>query len=294
MDSTLNAFQIDMANLQLRLSEVVYSRFLLMFFDAAMTASVRPKKGLIYHIQLILSRNVRIFDKVSSLMNLVDTMVPGVSRYLTGLLCNSNWLPFESASVSLIDYGSGATVFLLEREDERKILKVFRKSLGKRLGGLLEVADWYKGRYETVCSWYNGKFDLVPVSIVLIVRGLILGRPVAAALQPYIYGEKKDLFEEFSDDGLMRLMRDDDDLRKQFLYFAEKTVSIFHSEEGLCLDLLGTNNVVLVNNGDGFRLVILDNGIFELEKIKRQSPTQFYQLEERISRLESLLQEATS
>lgn len=293
MVKLLNLLRIDWPDLQSRILAVTYSRFLLMTFDAAITSSVRPKKRFTDHIRLVLSKKSSNFDKVPSIINLVEEIIPGVPRYLSSLLCNSNRLPFESGPAKLIDYGSGATVFILECKDECKILKVFRKSLGQQLDSLLEAADWYKERYETVCSWYyNEEFNLVPSSIFLILNGPILGAPAAAALQAYVPGEKKDLFLDFSNDELIDLMRDNDDLRRQFIFFLKKTITIYHSEDGVCLDILGTNNVALVNNGN-LRLVIFDIGIFDLAALKRESPGLSSRLEKRISRIEFLFQEVS-
>jgi hypothetical protein len=264
-----------------------------MTLDAAITAPVRSERRLIEHVQSILSGKSRKFDKVPSIINVVDNIIPGFSLCLSNLLYRSNYLPFNSAPIELINYGAAYTVFLLEMEDENKVLKINRKSLGKRLGGLLKIAKGSRGRRETVSSWYNGEFELLPRAEYVILNGPILGSPATAMLQSYIYGEKKDFFKDFSDDDLIRLMEENDDLRNQFVFFAERTISIYF-EYGLCIDFLGKNNIMLVNNKDGLRLIIADHGFVDLAASKRLRPEIFSQLEEHICRMKFILQRLSS
>jgi hypothetical protein len=270
-----------------------YPRVLLITLDAAITAPLRPKRRLVDQVQSILGRKSRKFDKVPSAINLVDNIIPGVSRGLSNYLCTSNQAPFNSTYVKLIDYGTGATVFLLERGDEHKVLKVYRKSLGKPLNGLLEVANEFRRKYELVSSWYNGDFDLVARGEFLILNSPLLGSPGAAISQQYIYGEKKDFFKDFSDEELLSLMSENENLRKQFIFFAERTISVYSKRE-LFLDLIGRNNVMLVNNEDNWSIVIIDNGVFDLVDTEVRMPDRHFQIEEYISRIKFLLTRVTA
>jgi hypothetical protein len=121
----------------------------------------------------------------------------------------------------------------------------------------------------------------------------LLEVPVAAALQAYVDGEKKDFFREFSYVQLLGLMREQEELRRQFAFFAAQTLAV-HSQDRLCIDLLGRDNVVLANSGKGLRFALLDNGIFDLEFMKRKKPHIYRKLEEHVSRIRFLLRAITS
>ena len=266
---------------------------LLRTFDATITAPLRPKRRLIQQVHVIFNPESRNFDKVCSTIDVINQVIPYASRGSLRFLSSSRQLPFENADIELIGCGSGATVFLLKTKQGHKVLKIYRQSLGRRFHDLLEIVNVFKRKYEIVASWYNGRFDLVPAARFLILKGPLLGVPVAAALQAYVDGEKKDFFREFSDEQLLRLMREQEELRRQFAFFAERTLAV-HSRDGLCLDLLGRNNVVLANSGKELRFALLDNGIFDLEFMKRKKPHIYRKLEAHVSRIRFLLRAITS
>jgi hypothetical protein len=271
----------------------MYLSNVLRALDAAITAPLRPKISFVDHVKFLLNRKSGNFDRVPSIVNVIDKIIPGFSIYLSRSLCSSILLPFGNTSIELLNYGSGATVFLLQAGDERKVLKIYRRSLGKRLDGMLAVAAEFNGKYKFLTSCYNRGFDLVTMSDFLIVNGPVLGSPAAAILQPYIYGKKRDIFTEFSDDELISLMRKHDHLRKQFITFVEQTVEVFSKGE-VCFDVLGAYNLMLVEHCGDLRLVVVDNGIFDLAAIRKRSPAVFSRLEERIARMKDLLRKITS
>jgi len=121
-------------------------------------------------------------------------------------------LPWATIEGELIASGSGAAVFKLNWKNGDRILRIYRKSFGKSSLGLLEMAANYKKNYETVLSWYGNM--VLPMEF-LISQGLPLIGPTVASLQPYVRGQIQDLFEDFTDDELLRLFEANDHVREQ-------------------------------------------------------------------------------
>lgn len=268
--------------------DTVRPRFLYKSLDAAMTACLRPKQRLLTQLGSILSPPSSHYKKVTSLVNLVDTVFPGTARRASNFLCRPRYLPFATVRVRLLGYGSGSTVCLLERENGPKVLKIYRRSLGKDLQELLKLADIFRGKYEAISSWYGGPWSPVLRADFLILRGPLLGRPAVGCLQPYIGGEKKDLFRDFSYDELISLMQENNALRAQFVFFAKRTIHLY-ATESLCVDLLGNGNLIVTTNGNTLGLQLIDYGIFDLKNAKIPSAT-FARTESYISRLKLLLE----
>lgn len=265
-------------------------RFLYKSFDAVMTARLRPKGSARTNLAALLNPNKANYDRVAAIAHLIDRLVPGAMTAFIRLLIRDSKFPFRDVSLVPLGYGSGSTVFRLPGRDCDHVLKIYRRSLGKRSRPLMALTAEFKEKYDTVSAWYNGAVQLVPPAQFLILHGPILAGPAAAVLQPYIEGEIKDLFCDFSDAQLLAMMADDPDFRRQFLFFAQQTVRIW-AEQGMCLDMLGYGNVAMIENetGTGCRLLIIDNGIFRLEEIRKKSPRAFARLEQYLSRLRSLL-----
>jgi hypothetical protein len=273
--------------------ELVRSRLLFRSLDAAVTACLRPKASFTTHLRQLFSlRYSNNYNRVATAINLVDDVIPGTARAVSTMLTRSMRLPFALNRVELMSYGSGATVFLLRGHSHDQVLKVYRESLGRDREGVMAVIDYYRSKYETVRAWYNGRVQLVPPAQFLILHGPILKRPAAAILQPYIDGDKHDLFEDFNDEALLELVRQDTFLAEQFVFFVRRTLSVY-TDQGLCLDFVGRDNLMLVRNDNGWRLLIIDNGIFEPAVLRQKTPATVAQLESRLERLRHLCQQLT-
>ncbi|MCI0399037.1 MAG: hypothetical protein L0332_34425 [Chloroflexi bacterium] len=257
-----------------------------------MTASLRPRQQRRAYLQAILNLKSSNYERVAAWINLMDTLIPGFARRVSAGLTNSSRFPFASAEVQLMSYGSGATVFLIKRPDGDWVLKIYRRSLGKQAHSLAQIAQFFKVKYETVCAWYNGRFNLVPLAHFLILHGPIFGSPAAGVLQSYIHGEKKDFFQDCSNADLLHLMCTHEGLRAQFLFFTERTLDIYQ-QHGLCVDFLGRENLMLVNDGGRWQLLVVDNGIFNLESLRRSAPAVYGQLTARLERVSYLQRELT-
>lgn len=271
-------------------AEMVRSRLLFRSLDAAVTACLRPKADLLASLRELFSLRSSNYNRVAAAVNLVDRMAPGASHAISTLLTRSPHLPFAGTQAELMSYGSGATVFFLRGRGKDRVLKVYRQSLGREPQGVMAVLALYRGKYETVRGWYNGRVRLVPPAQFLIIHGPILDRPAAAILQPYVHGDKRDLFEDFTDEDLLRLLHDNPALARQFVFFVRQTMHVY-ATQGLCLDFVGRDNLMLVNDGRDWRLLIVDNGIFEPAAMRHKAPDTVAEIESRLRRLLRLCQQ---
>jgi hypothetical protein len=271
--------------------DIVRSRFIYKSLDAVLTASLRPRRRFFACLKSILSRQSSNYNRIATVANLMDLVVPGSARHAAHLLYRPRRLPFTASRFELLAYGSGSTVFRFTTDDGQKILKIYRKSLGKKGTSLWQLAGMFKRKYETLHSWYGGPLEIMEPAAFLILHGPVLGHPAVVCLQSYVEGEKKDFLADFSDDDLIQLLRENEDLRRQFIFFARKTLEI-HSTWGLSMDLLGEGNLLLVRHGDLLRLRLIDYGIHNTERLKIRKV--HAQREARILRLQSLLEEITT
>ncbi|MEO8356033.1 MAG: hypothetical protein ABI621_08965 [Chloroflexota bacterium] len=231
------------------------------------------------------------YKRAISVVSLVDRVIPRASDRLSRLMYKNNRFPWSAVDIDLAAFGSGTAVFKVNGEGDDKALRIYRKSLGKSLRGVLEIARYYKRNYETVLSWYGGSVGLVLPMDFLVLCGPPFSNPVAASLQPYIHGHKQDPFNDFSDDELVGLLQRNETIREQFIYFARQTTGQWQGQK-TCFDLLGNQNLMLVNQGGNYRLCIADVGIFDFDVIAKQYPEKREKIKHRMDRLASLYEMA--
>ena len=269
--------------------ESLRSKYFYKMLDAFMTASLRPRRSTLDYIRSVLNPRTSNYDRVASTANLIAGICPSLSKRTFKFLLRSQQLPFRQCAIELMNYGSGSTVFLMTVGGEQRVVKVFRRSLGRNRPGLMAIAHEFISKYRLVASWYK---DLVPPTQFLILNGPILGRPAVALVQPYLDGEKKDLFRDFLHDELVSLMQNHPLLNEQIRFFAKQTLYC-HEKLNLCLDFLGRENVMVLKSKDTFTLHIIDNGYFALEAFHREKPEMLDQIEEYILKLKRLLDAST-
>jgi hypothetical protein len=273
--------------------EIARSRFVFKALDAAMTAPLRPARPVSTYLGSIVNHRSANYDRIASVIHLTEKIAPQLSSRLSRSLFRPEQLPFSVGGVELMSFGSGATVLLLKSENGPKVLKIYRRSLGRGPDGLLELANTFRRKYEHAASWYNGPFHLVPSTDFLILHGPLLRKPAVAALQAYVGGKRKDLLGDFKDNDLIALLRTNQELRDQFVFFTRQTIRL-HDDLRICVDFLGRENLVLVNDGGRTRLLLVDYGIFDLNVLRTEAPATLSRVEDHISRLKSLLQRACS
>jgi hypothetical protein len=224
-----------------------------------------------------------------SIVNLVNKVMPGIARRLSSWMFRNNRFPWAPVDIQLIAFGSGAAVCKVNWKRSAKVLRIYRKSLGKSAPGLLGTAEYYKKNYETILAWYGGLLDLVLPMEFLVLQGLPLVGPIAASLQPYVQAEKSDIFEDFSDTDFVKLMQANPFLCHQFLFFAEQTMRQWN-ERKICYDFVGRENLLLVKQGGSYQLKIVDVGVFKFDLPEHNRPEKVAQIKQRMQRLTYLYQ----
>ena len=262
------------------------TRFFYKPLDAVLTSAldVPPRRREL--LQGLFSLRSSHYDRVRSLVRLVDSLLPGSQRWVARRLLRTQLLPFAPSRIEIIGAGSGSTVYLLEIDGTKRVLKAYRRTLGVRQDRLQESAKFYKGKHDTVASWYHGPYPIVVPASFVILRSPLLGCPAVACHQPYLDGEKHDVIGDV-DEGLQRLLEADAGLREQFLFFVERTLAM-RTQRGCCVDLLGPENLLITDRGGSRALRLIDYGILDLPTLERELPLAFRRLTDVLNRLESL------
>lgn len=269
------------------------SRYFYRALDASTTADVYHPQREAPSLSSALRRRSSTYERVRGLVSAMDRLVPGTIQRIRRTLMHSTRLPLEGV-VEVLAFGSGSTVYRLrgagpERAVGTSVLKVYRRSLGRRLPAVLELAEEFRAKYCTISAWYDGCSVVLPTHFA-VVHAPILGRPAVACMQPYIAEEKLDVFAS-TDAELIALLGAHAWLRKQFCAFAECTLRVVE-QEGRCVDLLGPGNLVLIDDDGVYRLCLLDFGIFDLAKQQRDAPRVAVRITELMQRIRSLLDAA--
>lgn len=256
-------------------------------FYAVLLSTLQQEQTTVDHLPSALFRSKSSYKRTMSTINLVDRLIPGITRGLSRWMYKNNRFPWEPIDIELIAFGTGAAVFRIAWKHGDKVLRIYRKSLGKSFRGLVEMAAYYKKNYETVRAWYGSAQGLVLPMEFMVLQGLPLIGPVAASLQPYIHGQRQDLFEDHSDDELLQLLAANREVREQFLVFARQTMRQW-GEGKMCYDFVGRENLMLVKHGAHYSLRIADVGIFKFDASMKDLPEKMAQIEQRMNRMAAI------
>jgi len=256
--------------------------------DAVLTSSLAPKRAPFGYVRSILTTS-SYYEKVRAITNLFNRLIPPTGRYLSQSLYRPTHLPFVCNTVELLAYGSGATVFLLKSLDSSNVvvLKIYRRSLGLRSDRLPKLVNHFRDRYQTILSWYADCEIVLPIAF-LILHAPLLRCNALACVQPFINTKHSGFFEDFSDDELVSMFMNDASLKKQFTVFADRTLTILE-EKGLCIDLVGTRNLLLMKGNANAKIRLIDFGIIDVAEKRCNSAAAYQRLNERIDRLKLLL-----
>lgn len=247
------------------------------------------------HLKKLLARDSYKQERLSAGINLVGYAVPGFEEFLAKALTKKDKLPFKNVDPSLF-FRSGENSIFLIREDEKsseskelKVLKINHNSMSSSTEKLLEVANRISGEYKKIKSWYADVPGLVPDESSLILHSHLLGKPAVATIQPFLSGEKRGIFEDYTVDELVEKLESDQQLKDNFITFGRKLTNIY-DETGECIDLPGERNVVIIEDKGKSSLVLLDpHVIYSPERLRSSSPTVTKKLQERVNHLKSIL-----
>lgn len=214
----------------------------------------------------------RRYRRVQRAALALSRAVPGGYECIHRLLMRASRLPVAigGAEVRLIGYGSGVTVFLVpgsaagETGSRRVVIKVYRRTLGRRLEALLADARHRRATYRRVAGWYDGCSPLLPTQF-LVGHGPLLALPGLLCLQHYVEPPHRDVFTGLSEQELAALASRSPRLGRQLVSFAERT-SRAVVREGASVDLIGRDNLIVAGPDADPRLVLLEHGVHDLTR----------------------------
>ena len=246
-------------------STVVYKSL-----DAALTAPLRPQGGIRAELATMVRPRSSNYARVGALVRLAERAVPKLQGSIERRLTRLDELPFATRELRLLDYGSGATVWLLTAPDgQQHILKCYRRTLARGTATLLAAADDYRTQYRNACRTYEGIDGLLPRSGFLLLASPLRGQRAVGCLQELIEGEQHDVFSELSETELVAWLGADGELCRNFERFVECTSRLVE-EEGRCVDLLGHRNLLITEEDGRRRLRLVDFRAFDLAELARE------------------------
>lgn len=222
--------------------------------------------------------------------------VGAIARYLAGrspfgVRIRGSWeifdgLPIRGTWGRLLGIGSVASCVAVDSAPPRYVVKFWRRSLATGMPELIALARMLQDEYETVLRWYGDIIpDLLPRTVHVVLKAPMHGVPAAAAIQELVEGRVSDLLGDYSDPDLVLLLLRHDRLRADFIGFTERTRRAWDVER-LFLDIVGPNNVMLVEVGCEPRMRVTDFGIWDLEQQRREAPRRYARAERALERLE--------
>lgn len=229
------------------------------------------------------------YERVGTVVRWGCKILPGLQPWLRQQLERHHHLPL-ARNLHLLSYGTGSTVYAVDNPPAW-VLKIYRRSLGCSYDELLAIARAFRDKRERVQACYAGMESLFPQTLHLVLDGVLLGRPAAAALQAFVVGTKRDLFADVSAEELEGWMRADSTFRSLVQRFATTTLATYEGE-GWVLDLVGTGNVIVSAQAGVHRLHVVDYGTFARRTIAKRAATLMPQLQRRLRRLERIAADA--
>ena len=257
--------------------------------DAVITAPLNEKVSARQNAKILILSGASNYKRIGAFINLINRVVPGIDRKASKYLMRSKKLPLAEGRLALLNYGSGSTVFRYQNAYGDHVVKISRVTMGKSLATLLKFSRQYKENSSKLAGWYNDKHLLVLPTHFLITQSSFLDTPCVASIQAYMYGKQEDLLRDFDDEQIVHMMKQDRQLGDQFMDFFRGTLHAIESE-GLCLDMLGKNNLMLLTREDARQLLIVDYGIFNLDTLARDMPEKLKLVDKDIQRLKILAQ----
>ncbi|HET6202581.1 MAG TPA: hypothetical protein VFI25_07235 [Planctomycetota bacterium] len=263
-------------------SESAVTRFIYRPLDAVLTSSLRPDASFVARLGAVARPRSSHYDRVGNLARLAAAVLPGPVGRARALLHRPELLPLRAASVQPVGFGTGTTVFLVEGEAGRHVVKVYRRTVGRRSPELIRAAREYRSKYERMAGWFGG---LVLPALFLVVHGPLLRRPAVACLQRYVGSRRRDLLGDPDGASVLALARGAEGFRREVVFLARRTREFVERERAFP-DILGEGNLVVVEEGGRPRLILLDYGAFDLRR--PQGLPVLRRLDSALARLERL------
>lgn len=269
--------------------QTAYPGWLYQSLDAALTAPLNSgSAGAL--LRAALRPRTSNFQRVRSLVGLGHRLTPGLAKRMAARLWNLRYFALAGFDVRLLAYGLGGTVFLLERPGDRRVLKVYRRTLGRPARAALKVAAEFHAKHRELSARFNHPDEIVIPSAYFLLHSPLLGAASAAVLQPFVAGTVRDLFVDLTDEDVLALARRDSAFGRQLVEFSRRLFAMIE-ETQTCFDLVGKENLMLVETPQGTRLKIADIGIIDLRLLGQRSAALQERLPAYLNRLRSLAEQ---
>lgn len=226
------------------------------------------------------------FDRVGAFARYLSARAPRWMEGVQARLEKLDALPVGITNTRRLGYGTRSSCVILESSPPR-VLKFLRCSLGQGIDSIVELCRYERDEYETLQRWYAGIPRLFPPTIHLILHAPMRGLPAAAQIQDLIVGGHKDLLSGHSDDELVALLERHEALRAHFHLFVVRTRRVWDTE-GRFLDMVGRDNVLVLETPRGPELRVADFGIWDLARQERVRPDLLARAVEALDRLERI------
>lgn len=226
------------------------------------------------------------FERIGRWTRAAERTAPRVVRALVGRLERLDRLPFRPAGLYALAYGTGSTCYALETKP-RCAVKVIRISLGHDVPMLLELGSKLQRDHALLATWYSDVPGLLAPTVILVLHGPLRGATAVARVQPFIEGRTSDLLADHTDEDLLERLAAHAGLRASFVAFARSTKRCFDGGTYI-LDMLGHENLMLVEDEAGPRLHVIDLGVTDLVEQRIERPAVYARIEAVVARLERL------
>src|SRR6266545_790845 len=86
--------------------ELYYPPFISKIFYAVLISPLQPKQSVFSELQSTLSGNTSSYGRTISMVNLVDSVIPGIVNGLSRWMFSKNCFPWTPVSMELIAFGT--------------------------------------------------------------------------------------------------------------------------------------------------------------------------------------------
>lgn len=213
----------------------------------------------------IIARSPAKSEKLISALCLIKECMPEfLSDSISAKLDRNdfNKLPFCFEQLEFkgqIGRGAISKAYLLESKDKNGpsfVVKIEYKNSGT-VDELMETARQNREDYKKIREIYSSMPELIPEEITVLLSHRKSGEPSAATIQKFLGNNLRDVFNDFSREELLKILRNSRSLGDDFIKFTKISVELERNSSEV-IDLLGDKNLSIAKQGEKFNLVFLD------------------------------------
>ncbi len=206
-------------------------------------------------IQTITSSHFPRYLRLRAGINLIGSLLPDLEEHLVTRFQRTKNVPLKG-TLELIDGGGDADIFKQGNKAGPNAIKIQRESLGLTQDEIIELVAKRRREYGELCSFFEDVPGLIMPETYIILNAPFLGLSAYAIVQPFVEEKLRCFFNDLTEAELINRIQSDPYLSLQFAGFARRVNQIL--EHNRYLDLLGQNNLSIVEGGGGSRLILVD------------------------------------